>query len=206
MTAYHGTVVGGIQTLLPYANPHSNLDYPCVYLSTNKALASIYIWNKAYKWMTFEIRGDGVPVYNESFEHGLREFYAGVKGYIYTCHADFETDANTTIQHAVISKTPVEISDVDVVEDACERILAYEQKGLLVINRFEDRSEAQKSKDNNMILAAIRRFDLLQGDHPLSGFVSSKFPQLWNEALCAAQLADPSKNETIIQLENGVRL
>lgn len=43
MLAYHGTTVRDLQVLQPYANPHSNLKYPCVYLSTNRALASIYM-------------------------------------------------------------------------------------------------------------------------------------------------------------------
>ena len=46
MVAYHGTVAEGLTELRPFASPHSNLDYPCVYLSTYKALAAIYIWNR----------------------------------------------------------------------------------------------------------------------------------------------------------------
>ena len=183
MTAYHGSAVCGLRTLTPYANPHSNLKYPCVYLSTNKALASIYIWNKPYKWMTFVIREDGMPVYEESFRGGLREFYSGVKGCIYTCEGEFETDENTAIRHAVISREPVEIVDTDPVEDAYERILQYERDGQLVIHRFEDLTEAQRRSDRSMILGAIRRLELLKGEHPLSGFVSETFPELWEEAL-----------------------
>ena len=182
MIAYHGTVVAGLRTLKPFASPHSNLKYPCVYLSTNKALSSIYIWNKDYKWMTFEIREDGMPVYNESFKNCLLEFYGGVKGYIYICDADFETDENTTIKHAVISREPVDVLDVDVVNDAYERILQYENDGMLIINRYENLPEEQKSNDRNMVLGAIRRLELLKGEHPLSNFVSSKFPELWDEA------------------------
>jgi len=144
MIAYHGTAVNGLARLEPFANPHSNLSYPCVYLSTNKALASIYIWNKGFKWMTFEIGADGIPVYNESFKDGLREFYDGVQGIIYTCHGDFEMDENTTIQHSVISKSPVAIAEVDIVENAYARILQYEKQSLLVINHFETLSDEQK--------------------------------------------------------------
>ena len=60
MIAYHGTIIGNIDILRPFASPHSNLKYPCVYLSTNKALSAIYIWNQPYKWMTFEIQEDGL--------------------------------------------------------------------------------------------------------------------------------------------------
>ena len=183
MIAYHGTIVGGLYILKPFANIHSNLKYPCVYLSTNKALSSIYIWNKEYKWMTFEIREDGMPIYNESFKNCLFEFYNGVKGYIYKCEANFETDENTTIKHAVISKDPVDIQEVDIVENAYERILQYEKEKSLIINHYENISEEQKRKDKNMILRAIKRLDLLKGEHPLSNFVSIKFPEIWNEAL-----------------------
>lgn len=183
MIAYHGTVVGTIDTLRPFANPHSNLKYPCVYLSTNKALAAIYIWNKPYKWMTFEIQEDGLPVYNESFQNGLYEFYNGVKGYIYTCESDFEVDDNTTIKCAVISKNVVPIKAVDIVENAYERILQYEQQGQLKINHFEELSDEQIRKDKNMVIGAIKRLELLKGGHPLSGFVKEKFPAYWEEAL-----------------------
>lgn len=183
MIAYHGTVVGNIDMLRPFANPHSNLKYPCVYLSTSKALAAIYIWNQPYKWMTFEIQEDGLPVYNESFQNGLYEFYNGVKGYIYTCESDFEVDENTTIKCAVISKNIVPIKSVDIVENAYECILQYEQQGQLKINHFENLSAEQIRKDKNMVIGAIKRLELLKGEHPLSGFVKEKFPAYWEEAL-----------------------
>jgi len=118
--------------------------------------------------MTFRIREDGMPVYDESLKNCLLEFYGGVKGYIYTCTGDFETDENTTIKHAVISKEPVNIQDVDIVDDAYERILQYEREGLLIINHFENLSDEQKISDRNMILGAINRLELLKGEHPLS--------------------------------------
>ncbi|MCL2409058.1 MAG: hypothetical protein FWC96_05515 [Oscillospiraceae bacterium] len=133
--------------------------------------------------MTYGIREDGMPVYNESFKNGLLEFYGGVKGYIYTCNGDFEVDENTTIKHAVISKESVEIQDVDVVDDAYERILQYEKEGLLVITRYENLSEKQKAIDRHMLLDEIKELELLKGEHPLSEFVSAKFPEIWEEAL-----------------------
>ena len=183
MIAYHGTTVGNLRLLRPFANPHSNLSYPCVYLSPNQALASIYIWNRPYKWMTFEIREDGLPVYNESFKNGLKELYGGVRGYIYTCQADFSTDAKTNISCAVLSTEPVPIVETDVVEDAYQRIRQYEEEGLLVIHHFESLSEEQRARDKRMVLRAIQRLELLKGEHPLSPFVKEKFPLIWEEAI-----------------------
>ena len=134
MTAYHGTTVRGLEVLRPFASPHSNLDYPCVYLSADKALASIYIWKHPFKWMTFEIGEDGIPVYNESFKDGLRAFYGGVKGVIYTCSGSFGTDKNTGIRSAVVSRDPVPVAAADEVDDAYSRILRYESEGRLRSN------------------------------------------------------------------------
>ena len=182
MIAYHGTVAGGLDTLKPFANPQSNLFYSCVYLSTCKALAAIYIWKHPFKWMTFEIPEDGIPLYNESFPGGLAHFYGGVKGYIYTCRGDFQTDENTTIRHAVVSRQPVRVEAAEGVEDAYAYILRCEREGLLRIHHFEDLSAEQRNRDRKMILGAIRRLDLLKGEHPLSAFVSQTFPELWEEA------------------------
>ena len=183
MIAYHGTVVGGLHTLEPFFNPLGDLKYPVIYLSTNKTLSLFYIWNVwngKYKWMTFGFRDD-ILVYNESFKNGLFEFYNGVKGYIYTCDDNFEIDENST-KYAVISRKSVKIQDIDCVENAYERILQYENEGQVIINRYENLSGEQKSKDRNMVLTLIKRLDLLKGEHPMSKFVSEKFPEYWNEA------------------------
>jgi hypothetical protein len=132
--------------------------------------------------MTFEIREDGLPVYNEAYAGGLRELYAGVEGCIYRCEGDFESDDNTTIRHAVLSKEPLAVAEADPVPDAYERILRYEREGQLLINRYEDRSAAQIQRDQKMVLGAIKRFGLLDGGHVLSAFVAARFPHLWDEA------------------------
>ena len=100
MIAYHGTVAGGLDTLKPFANPQSNLFYSCVYLSTCKALAAIYIWKHPFKWMTFEIPEDGIPLYNESFPGGLAHFYGGVKGYILAPQVGFRAAHGRSVARA----------------------------------------------------------------------------------------------------------
>jgi hypothetical protein len=183
MICYHGSIYTEIKVLQPRLSPFANLKYPCVYLSTNEALASIYIWNKPYKFMTFEIRDDSLPVYNESFKNGLREFYDGVSGCIYKCDVEFETDPSVHIKYAVISKKPVPVKTRDIVDNAYEKILLYEKKGLLVINRFETLTEQQRENDRRMVRNTIKNLNLLSSTHPLSAFVSEKFPSLWQEAI-----------------------
>jgi len=133
--------------------------------------------------MTFEIPDDGVPVYNESFENGLSEFYGGVKGCIYKCDGDFETDGNTNIKCAVVSRKHVRVVEADAVEDAYERILQYGKDGSLIVNRYENLTDEQRRRDRNMVLYAIKKYNLLEGLHPMSGFVQEKFPSVWDEAI-----------------------
>ena len=186
MIAYHGTIVGGLHTLEPFLNPLGGLKYPVLYLSTNKALSSIYIWsvwNGKYKWMTFGFRDDGIMVYNESFKNGLFEFYNGVKGYIYTCDADFSPEKNNPRSNVVISRESVEIREVEIVENVYERILQFENEGQLVINRFHQLPDEIRIRERRIVLDSIKRLELWKRERPLSDFVSEKFPDLWDEAL-----------------------
>ena len=182
MIAHHGTIVQGLKRLEPFAGPHSRLKYPCVYLSANQALAAIYIWKHPFRWMTFDIADNGIPIYNESFEGALRELYGGVRGCIYTCDGDFAVDGNTTIKHAVVSKAAVDVVETDIVENAYERIMQCEKDGLLKINRHDALTDREKENNRNMVMSAIKGLDLLKGEHVLSGFVASKFPDIWEEA------------------------
>ena len=82
----------------------------------------------------------------------------------------------------MISKEPVAVLDVDVVENAYERILRYENEGELVIHQYGTLTNEQIASNKSIILSTIERLELRKGTHPLSGFVSEKFPELWEEA------------------------
>lgn len=178
MKYYHGTMVGDLTTLKPFASPFSNLKQACVYLSTNKQLAAVYIWNRPFKWMTFEIGEDGVPIYTESFPNSLKEFYDGVKGYIYTCEGDYTTNNATGIRCAAISQTSVPIIGCEVIENAYAQFLEYEKEGSIIINRFETLTQTQHDSNKRMVLSTIKRLNLLESTHPMSSFVEEKFPDL----------------------------
>lgn len=180
---YHGTVVGGLTELRPFASPFSNLKTACVYLSSNKALASIYIWNKPFKWMTFHIREDGMPIYTEAFPGSLKEFYDGLSGFIYTCEGEFDMNNATGIKYAAISEEPVPVLDCDIVANAYDRILLYEATGEMVIRRFEQLTQGEHDSNRKMIMNGIKHLNLLEGTHPLSPFVKEKYPELWEVAI-----------------------
>jgi len=176
LLAYHGTAKTGLTQLIPFVDPHSNLDCACVYLSRVKALAALYIWDRPYKWLNFRIAGDGRVIYVESFPGALEEFYGGLAGSIYTCGGAFEYDKNAGIQAAVVSRAPVPVAGEDPVPDALERILEYEWEGLLEIRRYETLTPAQLAQEKKMILSAIQN---RAADKALMAFIEEKFPELW---------------------------
>lgn len=182
-TYYHGTTVKDLDLLRPFASPDSNLDYECVYLSANKAIAAIYIWNKPFKWMSFDVRDDGVPVITESFPNHLAEFYDGVSGCIYTCDGDFIVDYAVGIKYAAISKAPVLIRECDFVANAYDRLLQYEKENKLIIKRYEELTQDIHEGRTKTVLKTIRNLNLLEEKHPMSQFVKQKFPDLWEQAL-----------------------
>ncbi len=205
MTAYHGTTVRGLEVLRPFASPHSNLDYPCVYLSADKALASIYIWKHPFKWMTFEIGEDGIPVYNESFKDGLRAFYGGVKGVIYTCSGSFGTDKNTGIRSAVVSPDPVPVAAADEL-DATGSKLQDVSTGMLEALSTGDLESLRKiiGSDPSALAEALSAPVSLDRHavYPVSNFGSAMAPlyttlALWIGALLimVAIKANPSDEE-----------
>jgi hypothetical protein len=183
MEYYHGTTVGGLEILQPFANPASNLKKPCVYLSTIREIAAMYIWKHPFKWLTFEFGQHNEVIYYECFPGHLEYFYRGVTGYIYAVEGEFECDNKIGIRCAAISEQPITVQQCETIPDACETLLNYERQGNLMIHRFETLSPEKHAASRRMVLSAIKRLDLLKEDKPMAAFVKEKFPEIWNDAL-----------------------
>lgn len=187
MIYYHGSVAEGITKLLPFAKKNSNLPFPCVYLTTSRALAPIYIWDKPFKWMNYFIRKeDGAPVYTESFPNALAVFYKGVRGWVYVCQGEYEQNG-TGISCAAISKEPVEVFSAERIPDAYEELLRLEKEGKLCIQRYETLTQEQLESEKRMTLNTIKNRELLKNpEDPLALFIREYMPQYWREAEKAA--------------------
>ncbi|GHV87267.1 hypothetical protein AGMMS50255_5630 [Spirochaetia bacterium] len=179
---YHGTIVKNINELKPFQGKYSNLNYPCVYLSAKKAMAAIYIWNKPFMWMSYDIKDDGIPIITESFSNHLYEFYNGVSGCIYTCEGNFITDFAVGIKFAAVSKDPIKVKEYENVNNAYEKLLEYENKKELKIIRFNELKKENIEGRNRTILKTIKHYNLLDEKHPMAPFIKEKFPEVWEEA------------------------
>jgi hypothetical protein len=181
--AYHGSRVQNLTELIPFANPDSNLNFACVYLTKILPLAPFYIWNKAYKWMNYGFSADGKVEYTESFPNALEEFYGGLSGSIYECLGAFEDNPNTKVPTAVISREKIAVNNEIVVDDALEFILKQEHDGNIIIHKYENLSEEQLQREKRMILSVIKNQNLIANESPYKNFIIEKFPVIWVEAI-----------------------
>jgi hypothetical protein len=181
--AYHGSRVQNLVELIPFANPDSNLDFACVYLTKILPLAPFYIWDKPYKWMNYGFNADGRVEYTESFPNALEEFYGGLSGSIYECLGQFEDNPNTKVPTAVISREKIIVRNEIIVDDALEYILRQEYDGNIIIHKYENLSEEHLKCERRMILSVIKNQNLITTESPYKDFIIEKFPAIWEEAI-----------------------
>lgn len=181
MKYFHGSPVLGLTVLRPYPTYYQKKPY--VYLTSNEAVASFYVLKRDYMWFTYGFTKDGIPEYTETYSGQLNEFYSGLSGAIYICESDFSASGLNSIPTAVTLEEPITVISSIPVEDCLQKFLEYEAQGRLILHRFEELTEKQRESNTRMILNSICDLKLLEGKHPLSGFVKEKFPELWNIAL-----------------------
>jgi hypothetical protein len=180
---YHGTIKKGLKKLIPNRSVYSKLPFPCIYLTKNKVLATIYIWNRPYKWMNYGFK-DEKPIITESFENALFEFYNGVDGYIYAVNGSFEENESVGIKYTKISKEPVDIIESYYIENVYIRLLEYEKAKDLIIRRYNELTERDIEIRARIVKEEIRQYNLKEDkENLLSQFIKEKFPEIWDKEI-----------------------
>lgn len=139
--AYHGSSYKGLKELSPFTKKGATICDPCVYMTTDKIHAALYIWDKPFYFFTYGFTSDGRIHYEEYFEDALKYFYKNKSGAIYMCEGDFETAEKTGIKNLVTSCAPVKISESEIVNDVYDYIISAENAGKIKITRYADLSE-----------------------------------------------------------------
>lgn len=180
---YHASPVPGIRVLEPRVSNHNT---PLVYFSKKRENTLVYLSNaiekfckeagyvhigKWTKWGPYGFK-NGILQLDEYYPNALEDTYRGVSGYIY--HADTIQEAEQGIQipDAAVSILPVTVDGVEFIPDACEAILEAERRGLLLVTRYGDLSEAK--------LGWIRKtmqeqYDSAEGQPEYRYFLKHKF-------------------------------
>lgn len=180
---YHGSVVKDLIVLQPFSKSDNTIKKAVVYLTLNNSLALFYIWNRPYKWVTYEANENEIVVYTEEFPNQLYEFYHGVSGYLYRCDINNQTVVNTHINDVFISEIPVPVLGYDVVEDIYDDIIKREKMGLVQIKRYETLTDEELKSNHTTTIRAIHMQKLLHMVSEQSAFIKEKFPLEWEQAL-----------------------
>ncbi len=190
MVFYHGTNRGGLTELKPFYSEGSNLKEACVYLSTSRRVALFYIWDYArdpVRRMMMDIQPDKV-VFQEMFPGALERFYKGVSGYIYRCEGDYEMREDHGVKTCAISREPVPVAGVEVVEDVYREILKYQEKGEFVYERYEELPQYRYDIIRGIVMRMIVRDKLLENqEHPTALLYQEVYPRYWKEAKVLAE-------------------
>ena len=186
MIFYHGSSVGGLKELTPFAKPWSNLKQPLVYMTSSKQLAAHYIWNTEQyeiKSPMLDIRPDGTLVFQEMFSGALEYFYKGLSGWIYQCDGDFQYNDAVGVITTATSEVAVPVSNAEFVEDVYEHIMEYEKQCKFIYEKFESLRPYRHDIIRGIIYRSIKNDDLFNNPtHPNFKFIPDKYTKYWNEA------------------------
>ena len=180
MDYYHGTQVGGLTELKPFASAGSNLKEAVVYLSTKRQIALHYASN--YKELLFsspmlDIQEDRI-IYQEMYSGALELSCKGVSGYIYRCVGDYEMSENYGVKTCAISYNPVPVTDFEYIEDIYDEIMKYKKQGKFVHEKYENLPQWRLDIIRGHFIRTIKNMNLLNNpQHPQYSLFQEKFPK-----------------------------
>ena len=160
---FHASQTPNLSVLKPFVSNHGA---PLVYFSKKRENVLVYLSNAIEKfcketgfphigpwtkWGPYGFTKDGLLQFDEYYPNALTETYQGVSGYIYTVGEIPDPGEPIEIPDAITSRSPVPVQNCEFVADALSELLQAEQRGLLVIRRYEEMTEAQRKWEAEMI-------------------------------------------------------
>ncbi|MBR6410932.1 MAG: hypothetical protein IKS35_06085 [Clostridia bacterium] len=184
---YHGSAVVGIKTLLPYSKAHNTIKNPVVYLTPNETLSLFYIWNRPYKFVTFNENDLGTVVYTEWYDNQFSDLIKGLSGSIYECVDDMCIHP-THIAGVYNSEVPVNVSKETVIDDVFEEIRKRIADGRVILRTYGSLNNEEKEKiiECDMVRAIhqqrLLKFGTSEYNTAFGAFVKEHFPLSWSIA------------------------
>ena len=179
---YHGSSVQGIRLLKPFSKSHNTIKKPVVYLTPNETLALFYIWEREYKFVTFDEDERGAVVYTEWYENQFDDLTRGLSGSVYACLDDPRIYA-THVKGVFNSDEPVPVLSETVIDDVQGEIRKRIADGRVVLRPYRTLDEEEKEKIKDNVVRAIHLQHLLApGESAYKTFLQERFPVSWNIA------------------------
>lgn len=168
----------------------SNHGKPLVYFSDKRENVLVYLSNavekfcretgfahsgRYTKWGSYGFEPSGILRLEEYYPNAAEDTYKGVSGYIYRTDNGRNMQANIEIQNAYTSAECVAVQGCEFVADAYEEIIKAAERGLIILRRYEDMSEAQLDWISRTMQA---EYDSADSTDEYKYFIKSKFPFL----------------------------
>ena len=177
---YHGSPVGDIEFLRPYETTFRKGDEAHVYLTSNKAHATLYA-AKCHMYHYGFDKDTGLPKYTEPYEGCLKEFYAGKSGYLYSIEESNSIAPLEGIKYAFHAKESVRVKSVEYIEDVYRKLLEYEEQGEIIIVQFKDISDRVREKNHKWITEVLDLDEVYSSTEDYPMFLKARFPEAWQE-------------------------
>lgn len=180
MKYYHGSPVTGLKLLKPFLSNHKQ---KYVYLTTNEVVALFYTVKT--DWYTYGFdKETGIPVFIEYYKNELKDLYDNRNGSIYKVDSSILSENPTNILCAFVVEHDVPVEKENHISNLYDKILEYEKEHKLIIKRYEDLTEQEVSKINNIVISEIND-NIDKCNSSYSEFLKDKFPKLWDKCLLA---------------------
>ncbi|MEX0361530.1 MAG: hypothetical protein AB3N10_11165 [Allomuricauda sp.] len=186
---FHGSPVGGVEFLKPNETTFRKGDDAHVYLTSNKAHATLYA-AKCHMYPYGFDKETGLPKFPEPFEDCLKEFYEGKSGYLYSVEESDEISPLEGIKYAFHTKKSVRVKSEEYIEDVYRKLLEYEKNGEIILIKFKDKPERMRERTHKQITQILEDEEIFSSTEEYPMFLKKKFPDAWKE------VCDKRKNMT----------
>ena len=175
MTYYHCSPISGLVKLEP-GKPEA-FDKPArVYMTTLLPMALMYsVRNFEY---TYGYTKTGQIYYEEYFPDALETLYRGKSASLYLCAP--ECVQYTAIPNEAVSDREVVVLTEIRIPDACEALLEQERLGTLIIRRYHELTDADRSWILKAEAETIRKGDLLHRPGARADYYRLHYPDSWD--------------------------
>ena len=187
MVLYHGTHVQNIKILKPFATRGNAISKPVICFTPNFCMALLYIWNRSYKWVTFNENRDGRIVFTEHYDNMLYDFYNQVSGSIYECDGNNADIQPTHMKGVFVSEKTIGVEKEIIVPSVYDEVIKQESLGNVVVRIYNQLPSEEKNEISKTTVRAIHMQKLLTPSDfapkkELAAFVRSHFSTEWETA------------------------
>ena len=176
---FHGSPVGDIDKLEPRESNHKK---KYVYTTDCYALAVLYSYNPIERpggFYTYRFDKEGNLIYDEYFPNQLEKMYKGHAGYIYEMRRTEFFNSLEKMPWIYVSTRKTDVYKPKHIPDIYKEILKLEKSGQIVINRYENMTEAEREKWRNIVIKDIEMKELKDDiDSSYAQFLHENIPDL----------------------------